>query len=158
MDNNQTDLLTDSLLGLNTKKRKELIPIWIKVFSWIFLIMGAIAFAGLILGVLGYNFQLELYGIKTEGPLSLAGLGLFIIFLFKGYTSYCIIQEKDTAIILGTIDAIIGIAICCLVMIYQLVNRQGGSFFTFRIELLLLIPYLVKLQKIKPDWENTIEI
>lgn len=155
MERTQPDVLTESLLELKTKTRKDLLPWWIKVFIWIFLIFGAIAPLGLILGILGYKFQMSLYGFETNEAISLIGISMILIFLFKGFTAYSLLKEKNWAINLGIMDAIIGIALCSFAMLYPLFNPDAGVSFTFRLELVLLIPYLLKLLKIKRDWEKS---
>jgi len=158
MQQNQTDLLTESVLQINTQKRKKLIPWWIRIFIWIFLFFGAVAPLGLIFGILGYKFQLSIYGLQTNEPISLIGMSIIVIFLFKGITSYSLLKQKVWAVTLGIIDAIIGIFICSFIMIYPFINSDSGLNSTFSIELLLLIPYLLKMIKIKTDWEQAIEI
>lgn len=155
MEPTQPDVLTESLLQLKTKRRKDLLPWWIKVFVWIFLIFGAIAPLGLILGILGYKFEISLYGFETNEPISIIGISMIFIFLFKGFTAYSLLKEKDWAIILGIMDAIIGIALCSFAMFYPLFASNAGVSLTFRLELVLLIPYLLKMIKIKPDWEKS---
>lgn len=158
MQQNQTDFLTESFLQIDIRERKKLIPWWMKIFIWLFLIFGAIAPVGLIFGILGYQFQLSIYGLHTNEPMSFMGFIITAIFLFKGITSYSFLKQTDSAVTLGIIDAIIGILICSFIMIYPLINSGSGSNFSFKLELLLLIPYLLKLVKIKPDWENAMDI
>ena len=155
MEPTQPDVLTESLLQLKSKRRKDLLPWWIKVFIWIFLIFGVIAPLGLILGILGYKFEISLYGFETNEPISIIGISMILIFLFKGFTAYSLLKEKNWAIIVGIMDAIIGIALCSFAMLYPLFNSVEGVSLTFRLELLLLIPYLIKLLKIKSDWEKS---
>jgi len=156
MEQNQSDVLTESLLQLKNKRRKDLLPWWVKVFIWIFLIFGAIAPFALIAGIMGYDFEISLYGLETNKPISIIGLSLILIFSFKGITAYSLLKEKNWAVTLGIMDAIAGIALCSLAMIYPLVNTTSGTNFSFKLELLLLIPYLLKMIKIKPEWEKSI--
>ncbi|HEX6849475.1 MAG TPA: hypothetical protein VF144_20960 [Chitinophagaceae bacterium] len=155
MESPQQTVLTESLLQLKTKRRKGLLPWWIKVFIWIFLIFGAIAPLALILGILGYKFEISLYGFQTSEPLSLIGISLILMFLFKGFTAYSLLKEKIWAITFGIIDAIIGIALCSFAMLYPFFSSHAGANLTFRLELILLIPYLIKMVRIKSDWERS---
>ena len=156
MEQNQSDVLTESLLTLKNKRRKDLLTWWIKVFIWIFLIFGAIAPLGLIVGIMGYNFEISLYGLETNKPISIIGVSLILIYIFKAVTAYSLLKEKNWAVTLGIMDAITGIALCSLAMIYPLINYASGTNFSFRLELLLLIPYLLKMIKIKSEWEKSI--
>ena len=151
------DLLTDIVHQMTAVKRKNLLPWWIKVFIWIFLIFGAFAPVGLIFAILGYNFHLSLYGLETTDPSSVTGICIMALFLLKGITSFGLLRETDWAIQLGIIDAVAGIAICSFVMLYSIFNTSANVF-SFRLELAFLIPYLIKLNKIKPVWENKVLI
>ena len=156
MEQNQSDVLTESLLQLKNKRRRDLLPWWVKVFIWIFLIFGAIAPLALIAGIAGFNFEISLYGLEANEPFSIIGISLILIYIFKGVTAYSLLKEKNWAVTLGIMDAIIGIAFCSLATIYPLINSGSGANFSFRLELLLLIPYLLKMIKIKSEWEKSI--
>ena len=41
-------------------------------------------------------------------------------------------------------------------MLYPIINSEAN--FSLRLELVALIPYLLKLMKIKTEWENFVEI
>ena len=153
MQETQTDLLTER--DQHVIRRKQLLPTWIKVFTWIFLVIAVFAPIALILGMLGYETQLAIYGLETNEALSTIGVAVISLMLIKGITSIGFLKETDWAIKLGIIDAIFGIAICISIMIYSLGNAEVH--FSFRLELLLLLPYLFKLAKIKSEWENKIQ-
>lgn len=151
---NQPDLLQEEVTS-KYKRRRQLLPWWIKAFVWIFLVFGAIVPVGIIAAILGYKFQIALYGLETNEPLSLIGLLLIILFLLKGIVAYGLWTEKDWAINLGLIDAIVGIVICVFMMIvYPFVDAIPGFTLNFRLELILLIPYIIKLKKINNDWHG----
>ena len=61
-------------------------------------------------------------------------------------------MEEKYAINLAMADAILGIVICGVVMMYPLFDGQNGFKVNFRLELILLIPYLVKLVNLKAKW------
>ena len=154
MNEMSNDVLTDSFLKENTTPRNKILPLWIKIFSWIFLLLGFFTPIVLIVGIISHNLQLSVYGIETDVPLSPTGLFLAFLFIFKGFVSFGFLKHTDWAIKLGIIDAISGILICSAVMIYLLISMNHLS---LRLELVALIPYLVKLKKIKTIWENGIK-
>jgi len=156
MQENQTDLLTDEITQENGIPRKKLLPLWIKIFTWIFLIISVFAPIVFVLGLMGYNAQLALYGLETNEPLSLIGIIITALFIIKGITVFGLLKEKDWAIKIGIADAIIGIIICTLVMLYPIINPDAK--FSLRLELAALIPYLLKLLKIKTQWETFVKI
>lgn len=134
-------------------RRRLLLPIWMKVCCWIFMVLGAFAPIGLVAGVLDYNFELSLYGLSTYYPLSLYGLVIIALLSIKGLASYSLWFEKDWAINVAYVDAIIGIIVCIITMFgFQNSSRFTGVSFTFRVEIFLLLPYFYKLRKIKADW------
>ena len=117
MQENQTDLLTNELLQINIIPRKKLLPLWIKIFTWIFLIFGAFVPIIFILGIIDYSAQLSLYGFETNKPFSLIGIIITLLFIIKRITAFGLLKEKYWAIKLGIVDAIIGITICTFTML-----------------------------------------
>ena len=109
----------------------------------------------MILGIFGFSFEISLYGFETNEPISIVGVSMILLFVFKGVTAYSLLKEKDWAITLGIMDAITGIVLCCLVMAYPFIDSGSGANLNLRLELLLLVPYLIKLLKIKPEWEKS---
>jgi hypothetical protein len=130
--------------------RRQLLPWWIKVFCWIFMVFGIAAFACLVIGVMGYKTSLALYGFETNDALSLTGLLIISVAILKGFTAFSLWFKKNHAITLGKIDAILGIVLCTVSMV--ILPFVSGSHFVFRLELALLIPYFIKLNKIQGDW------
>lgn len=134
-------------------RRRNLLPIWIKIFLWIFLIGGALAVIFLMAGSLMTHISLSLYGMDANHPYSMTGFLICTLFIFKGIVAYGLWFEQDWAAQAAIIDAIIGIAICLIMMaIIPFVNPAIS--FTLRLELIPLYFYLVKMQKIKKTWEN----
>lgn len=131
--------------------RRALLPLWIKIFCWFFMVFGVAAVCCLVMGLLGMNADLSFYGLETNQPLSVLGLSLIAIALFKGFCAFSLWFEKDNAIILSKIDAILGIAVCTFTaIIIPIMSPTPGL--SLRLELLFLIPYLIKLIKIGKKW------
>lgn len=134
-------------------RRRNLLPTWIKVFLWIFLIAGSISAILLVAGSLLTHVSLSIYGINANHPYSTTGLLICLLFLFKGIVAYGLWFEQDWAPQAAIIDAIIGIAVCLLMMaIIPFVNQTIS--FTIRLELIPLYFYLKKMQSIKKTWES----
>ena len=94
---------------------------------------------------------MALYGLASNDPLSITGLIVTILFVFKGIAGYALINYKDWAVKLAMVEAWLGIGVCLVTM---LVLPFFGYSFTIRFELILIIPYLVRLWKIKSQWEE----
>ena len=124
--------------------------------------LGAAAIITRIMGILGIYILFDpeeggsIYGMETSESYSALGLLIIALVIFKGITAFGMWTEKNWAIKLGIIDAIVGIAICIIMMfILPMVENEGGMYNTnFRFELLLLIPYLIICFKIKKKWEE----
>ena len=84
------------------------------------------------------------------------GIIVTVLFIIKGITAFGLLKEKDWAIKIGIADAIVGIIICTLVMLYPIINPDAK--FSLRLELAALIPYFLKLLKIKTQWETFVKI
>ncbi|WP_440881088.1 hypothetical protein [Tenacibaculum sp. C7A-26P2] len=147
--------IIDSDLSSTKERRRKLLPVWIKIFLWIFMVFGAIVPVGLILGAIGLDFNLALYGLETTNTLSITGLLIILFLAIKGTVSFGLWTEKDWAVNLAIIDAIIGIVTCSIVMlVLPFLSDNNGVNFDIRLELIALTPYLIKMRKIKGDWYN----
>jgi len=143
----------DDLEHLLLPRRRTLLTWWLKVFSYIFLFSG---FLTVILYptefLLRTNFAFSLYGLESQDRTSFLMLIIVALFILKGVASYGLLFEKDWAIEVALADAVAGIAACMFVVgIYLL--RSGSM--NFRIELILLIIYLVKLLKMRDAWKRS---
>lgn len=144
------DLLDHSeIIKIN---RRQLLPWWIKIFCWIFMIFGLLAIGCLVSALFGLTPVLAFYGFETNDPLSFTGLLIIAVAAFKAVTAFSLWFEKDYAITLGKIDALVGILLC-LVSMAVLPFFIEGFHMTIRLELALLIPYFIKLSKIQANWK-----
>jgi len=144
----QKDLLNSDEFINTVKRRRDMIPWWMRIFIWIFLILGFLVPFCILLKIAGINVDISIYGIESNS-MSMMIISLACIFLLKGFVAFGLWTEKSWAIELGMIDALTGITLCGLMMILSIYQ---GTVFTFRLELLALIPYLLKLKKIKSKW------
>jgi len=135
---------------IGPRRRRDLLPKWIKVFLWIFLIMSLMVPISIVMGFLDKLISLSLYGFNTFYPLSIAGIFILSLMAFKGITAYSLWTEKDIAVDLAIIDAILGIAICIIAMIVLPFLDATSIKFEIRLELIALIPYFMHMRKIKP--------
>jgi hypothetical protein len=143
MEQNQESIL-ENFVAENVIERKKLIPKWILVFSWIFLVIGGIAILGFVASLFMANYKVALYGLESDNSTSPIGLLVTFLFVFKGIVAFGLLREKDWAVNAAIADAVIGILVCIGTMI--------ALPFQFRLELALLIPYLLKMLKLRPIW------
>ena len=75
---------------------------------------------------------------------------------FKAITAFGLWMEKDWAIKFGIIDAVFGLIVCIMVMVVlpfvEIV--EGVNRVNFRFEVLLLIPYLIQLIRMRKAWDD----
>ena len=157
MQNTQKEILDSEDQEKPKLRRRDLLPWWIKIFTWIFLIFGAIIPVAILVGLFGYQFNLSLYGQSTTEPFSMIGIVVMFLFSLKAVTAFGLWTEKDWAVFLGQIDTVLGILICIVDTIFTLVSgfSQSSLSLNIRLELLLLIPFLIKLRKIRADWNSS---
>lgn len=128
------------------QQRKALVPKWIKVFGWFFILLGVVAPVLYIASALfGFVASYELYGLSYHGtaysimPLAICSLGLL-----SGISAYGLLFAQDWGLKACLIMGYLGLFITILSMVLA-----PGM---IRLEPLLQIPYLIKLHKIKPQW------
>ncbi len=149
----QQDILTE-IVGNTSIKRSKLLPWWIKTFMWIFLVISLFIPVLLVLAIAGFETLLAIYGLETNNLFTVTGMLLTLVFAMKGVVSFGLIKEKDWAVQLGIIDAIVGITICVYTSYIQPFLSEDVSFSLLKFELVLLIPYLIKLNRIKQQWAS----
>lgn len=133
--------------------RRKLLPWWIKIFCWIFMLLAVCAAGSLIMNLFVSNVNLSIYGFSSETAYSGTGIFIIAVMLLKGFAAYSLWFEKPNAIIIAKIDAVCGIAIC-IASLFILPFSTADGHFSLRLEILLLIPYYMKVNKIEYEWDN----
>ena len=136
------------------KRRRDLLPKWIKFFIWVFFVFAAFIPLILILPPLGVSVgDISLYGLSSTNPYSITGLIVVLLFALKGAVSYGLWTEQKWGVDLARLDGTIGIIVCVIVMlVLPFLNSENGINISFRLEILLLIPYLWKMRGINLEW------
>lgn len=76
-------------------RRRNLLPVWIKIFVWLFLIGGALCVSFLIFGIFSNKIDLSLYGIDANHPYTVPGLIVSFLFIYKGIVAYGLGSNKN---------------------------------------------------------------
>lgn len=139
------------------KRKRDLLPIWIKVFLWLFLVMASFIPVVVVLGIFNFSTSLSLYGFESHSVFSVIGFMITCLITYKGIIAYGLWTEKKWAVTHAIYDGIIGIVACVLAMILPLFLNSGINF-TFRLELLALFPYLFKMRAIKDEWNDVLKV
>jgi hypothetical protein len=125
------------------------------IFCLVFYDRGTIAPFAFIAGLAGAKSSLSLFGLKTTNPLSVVGLFLIFTFMFFGIIALALWTERVWAVKLAKVGALYGIAFCIfMTFIYPFVDGHEGYYFSFRLELIVLVPYFNKLNHIQKEWEE----
>jgi len=138
-------------------RRRALLPWWVKLFIWIFMVAGLLAVPIFILIVTkkNSNYLISLYGLTSKSPFSFLGILLTMVLVFKGIVSFSLWTERNWAVSLAIFDAIMGIIICLFAMLkFQFLGSLPEDSFNFRPEILILILFLLKLINIRSEWHK----
>ena len=130
--------------------RKALVPTWIKVFGWIFVVMGGLMPIMVIFSIATDTpISLALFGLRYNGP-GLNGWALFLagLYMFLAITAFGLLFEKDWGLDACIANGIIGACVCIYAMILT-----GPS--NIRLELLIQLFYLRRLFIIRPQWRTS---
>lgn len=149
---NHEGILDDNLRP-HSERRRNLLPKWIKVFIWIFMIFGGMSVLVLFLGLIVDKMYMSFLGLETNYSFSLIGVIISALYLFKGTVAFGLWTEKDWAVNLALVDAYVSIAVCMSTMlILPMFFEDYGWDYTLRLELVAIIPYLLKMKNIQHDW------
>ena len=131
------------------------IPKWLKYFSFLFAIIGLLIPIIIILNVIDIRPQLAIYGLGSNSIFNGIGIIILLVFTIKAIVSYGILRKEKWAFKLALFDAILGIVICILKFgLIDILKDKSNINFEFRLELLILIPYLIYIARNKSNWEN----
>jgi hypothetical protein len=135
------------------KTRKKLVPFWIKVFGWIFIVMGiAVPILPIVVQILGQPATYEIFGLRHVGsPFHPMALVISVIILSLSVSAYGLLFGKKWGLNACLATGYGGLIICIGTMIYSLAALHV---LTIRLELLAQIPYLLKLHKLRPLWNG----
>lgn len=143
------------------QRKRDLLPLWMKIFIWLFLIIGTFAIITRILSIFGIDYWINtngektIYGMETTENYSILSIFISSLIIYKGVVAFGMWTEKKWAINAGIIDAGVGIVICIIMMFIEPIFLKGEKYnINFRFELIFLLPYLIKCMKIKEKWSD----
>jgi len=161
MEQETVPSIFDGIHDATAVRRKDMIPKWIRFFCWFFAVFCPVWLAfSLIIAVMQGTYNFSIYGLQGKGLLSAMSILSIASFIVKGTAAIGLLAEKNWAVKMAIVDGIIGIGLCVFsIIVYPLATyTNNGSFtsthYNLRLELLLLIPYLIKMFKIRQDWEE----
>ena len=134
------------------KKRKEILPKWIRFFAWIFLFFG-IAPVIFLIGLTGKaSINVTVFGLEYSGYSSLNPIVIWgtVIFSMAATVSYGILWGKSWAINLAIVYAILALSTNAFAVVFRLTKDE----LYIPLEPLVLIPFLVVLIRKKDEWKR----
>lgn len=128
--------------------RKQLLPLWIRFFSWMFLLF-LVSPIILIVGIIMGYMELRLFGIRYYGAV-LRPLPIFMILImtFHGFAAYGLLWGKWWGVNVGIACAFIGTTLSVIGMISSF--TQGKPQFQFSLILQML--FLIELFNVREKW------
>lgn len=133
------------------EERKRLVPTWIKVFGWLFIIMGAsLPVLPIMTMSLDVPASYTLFGLSFVGsPFHPMALLIQALILSLAVSAYGLLFGRSWGLKACLATGYLGVAICAFTTLYAIFVM--GSF-TLRLEFLIQIPYLMRLHAMKPSW------
>lgn len=138
---------------MEEKARRDLLPLWIKIFVWIFMLWGIAAIITFILGFWDIYVPIELYGLKTNYMDTPLGLFLLVTYLTKGIIALGLWQGWKQIINIALADAILGLVLTS----YVTISSFSTNHIDIRLEIIVLIMYITSLIRIRPRWITGLE-
>lgn len=130
--------------------RRQLLPWWIRFFSWVFIILGGLGIPVFLILFFNRNIDSSLFNLDVAFPSFGQHLSA-ILMILNGFTGLWLWLEKKDAVKIAVGCSILNI-IACLVSMAMIITHGR---FSLRLELIFIILFLVKLLNIKHEWENT---
>ena len=134
-------------------RRRALVPLWIKIFGWLFLLMGAaVPILPITTAVSGNPASYQILGLSYVGsPYHPMALLISGIVLALAVSAYGLLFGKPWGLKACLITGYGGVALAVATMAYSLFALNT---LTLRLELIAQIPYLIKLNELKPLWSE----
>lgn len=129
--------------------RNMLVPKWIKVFGWIFVVLAALMPILMIFAMAtGQPTELSLFGLSYYGP-PMSGWALLIagLYVFLGVSAFGLLIGYDWGLDACIANGLVGAAVCIIVMVMS-------GFSNIRLELIIQLFYLHRLFAIRPRWRS----
>ena len=131
--------------------RKAQVPLWIKIFGWLFIVMAALAPLFYLSALMfGFSAPYTMFGLEYEGNAkAFMPLVISTLIVINGVCAYGLLFAKDwgltACIVFGYIGLLLNIATMLLDMMFN-------SSMMIRLDLIIQIPYLIKLHRLKAHW------
>ncbi len=138
------------------RRGRDLLPLWIKVFMWMFFAFGGFVFLFFLIGIAGnQKIDISIYGFQAYRSFSITGVIVLFTYALKFLLSYSMWKEKSWMIEIAYLDAVLAFILCVLGMA-GISNFDGDLQLNnnLRLELLIYFPFVYRIFRIKADWRR----
>ncbi|MBL4831118.1 MAG: hypothetical protein JKY55_14685 [Aliivibrio sp.] len=135
------------------KYRQSLVPLWIKVFGWLFVGLAPVAIISFLIANFTMSGQtnIDFLGFKLTS-LELTP-NLIAIIVFGSYFAFCtygLLKGKSWAVNTGLVNGYLGLGLC----LYYIISHSSSDSLTLRFEPFLQIPFLIVMHSIRKRWSD----
>lgn len=150
------NILDYNLSARNQKpeRRRHLMPRWMIVFCWFFMLLAFPLVINLYLLLDSYIYvKPPIYGLDKVGFIPFVDFYGHFLLLFKAVVAFSLWTERRFAVSLAFVDAYAGLAVHATVYYVLPFFGEGPSLTTGSIvEMAMLLPYLLILYQMKAQW------
>lgn len=143
----QADVLQPTFSADTISRRKALIPNWMKVIGWLFIVLGTVTplFHVYVMLTGGIGTYM-MFGWSYQGP-PLAWMAMFIsaLIVINACCAYGLLFAKDWGLTACIVFGYVGLILAIMSMFFA----EGVK---IALEPLVQIPYLIRLHQIKAQW------
>ena len=156
MEQETVPSIFDGIHDTTAVRRKDMIPKWIRFFCWLFAILCPVGLVvSFVIDMIQGTYNLSIYGMHADELFSVLSIVSIVSFIIKGIAAIGLLAEKNWAVKVAITDGILSTCLATYSLIFYAWTINGNfSGFNLRLELLLIIPYLVKMVRIRKDWEE----
>lgn len=139
-------------------RRRQLMPLALKIYVWFFMLLPFLSWAGRSYFYFNHKISFNISSIK--GLVLVTAFGALLLPALRFLSNLFILLEKKWAILFALIVTTLDMLSWCYssINLFYLLKTGFNSVVIFSLCWLVLeIPYLIMLLKIKRDWEKTPE-
>src|ERR1043166_8670004 len=111
---------------MKRNSRYLLLPVWVRVFSWVFLVLGLFALPLVVFSASGdIAAHFSLFGFEYEGSMRhLAPLAMAGCLIFLGYVAFALLWGKKNGRTVGLAAGYLGVALVLIATVVGFLNGR----------------------------------
>jgi hypothetical protein len=143
--------------GVEERRRRALLPAWIRFFSWIFLAMSAgVPVAFLVNAITGAPVTFSLYGLRHTGSsLDAPAIIIALLLILSGIAAYGLLWGRPWGLDAGLGVGILGVAASVISIGIALGQARRGPNFSFPLNIIFQVPFVIQLWRLQEAWEQS---